>query len=51
MISAQHERLQQDSFNLQSFIQELKDAGDVDRMKKIVSKKEYLDKRIAEIFS
>jgi len=49
MISAQVERLQNDSLNLESFIRQLEHEGDLDRMEKIKAKKTYLDKRIAEI--
>lgn len=49
MISAQIERLQQDSSQLEAFIQELRREGNHERAQKIEGKKDYLDTRIAEI--
>lgn len=49
MISAQLERLQKDSANLEAFIEQLRRNGDDVRAKKIETKKDYLDNRIEEI--
>ena len=51
MISAQIERLHQDSLNLVAFIKKLRKDGDVERARKIKAKKDYLDTRIAEIMA
>jgi len=49
MVSDQIERLHNDSVRLEAFITELKDIGDVDKMKTIIAKKNYLEQRLAEI--
>lgn len=49
MVSAQLERLQQDSAGLENFITQLKQIGDDERAKRFELKKTYLDNRIAEM--
>lgn len=49
MVSAQIERLQQDSDNLSIYIKELKQQGNERLMNMIIQKKRYLDNRISEI--
>jgi cell division protein FtsB len=49
MISAQIERLHQDSSSLEAFIKTLREEGNDERADKIVKKQKYLDSRIAEI--
>jgi len=49
MVSAQINRLQKDSSQLELFINKLKSSGDHDRAVKITEKKDFLDNRIAEM--
>ena len=49
MVSAQLERLQQDSENLATFISQLQTSGEDELVKRFKLKKTYLDNRIAEI--
>ena len=49
MVSAQIERLQKDSEELEAYIHQLHTQGKTDRVTNFVRKKAYLDNRIAEI--
>ena len=49
MVSAQIERLQKDSEELEAYIRQLRTQGKTDRVPAFVAKKNYLDNRIAEI--
>jgi len=51
MVSAQIERLQNDSAQLVSFVDDLRRDGDNHRAQKIEAKLEYLNARITEIMS
>ena len=48
MTAIQLERLKQDSFELKHYADILKKRGLFERMKKILEKREYIDRRIAE---
>ncbi len=49
MVSAQIERLQKDSEELEAYIQQLRYQGKENRVSDFVRKKTFLDNRIAEI--
>lgn len=49
MTAIQLDRLRQDSIELNNYAQKLEKRGMIDRMVKILEKKEYLDQRIAAI--
>jgi hypothetical protein len=48
MTATQLERLKQDSMELESYANKLKRKGLIDRMKKILEKQSFIDRRIAE---
>jgi len=48
MTATQLERLKQDSMELESYANKLKRKGMIDRMKKILEKQSFIDRRIAE---
>jgi len=48
MTATQLERLKQDSMELESYANKLKRKGLLDRMKKILEKRSFIDRRIAE---
>lgn len=49
MTAIQLDRLRQDSIELKNYARKLEKRGMIDRMVKILEKKEYLDQRIAAI--
>lgn len=49
MTAIQLERLKQDSIELETYAKKLKRKGLIDRMKKVLEKRAYLDRRIAEV--
>lgn len=49
MTAIQLDRLRQDSIELNNYARKLEKRGMIDRMVKILEKKEYLDQRIAAI--
>ena len=48
MTANQLERLKQDSMELESYAKKLKRKGMIERMKKILEKQSFVDRRIAE---
>jgi len=48
MTATQLERLKQGSMELESYANKLKRKGLIDRMKKILEKQSFIDRRIAE---
>lgn len=48
MTATQLDRLKQDSMELESYANKLKRKGLIDRMKKILEKQSFIDRRIAE---
>ena len=49
MVLAQLERLKKDSKELVIYARKLEKKGNFDRMKKILRKQDFLDRRIAEV--
>lgn len=49
MTAIQLDRLKQDSIELNNYAQKLEKRGMIDRMVKILEKKQFLDQRIAAI--
>ena len=49
MTAIQLERLKQDSIELETYAKKLKRKGLIDRMKKVLEKRAYLDRRIAKV--
>jgi hypothetical protein len=49
MTAIQLERLEQDVVELDRYAQKLKRRGLIDRMKKILEKKDFLERRIAAV--
>jgi hypothetical protein len=49
MTTAQLERLKKDSNDLQTYAEKLKRKGLINRMKKILEKRAFLNQRIAEV--
>tara|TARA_B100000902_G_scaffold63070_1_gene69942 strand:+ start:8119 stop:8274 length:156 start_codon:yes stop_codon:yes gene_type:complete len=49
MTAIQLERLKQDSMELETYAEKLKKKGLIDRMKKVLQKRAFLDRRIAEV--
>lgn len=50
MISTQLEKLRKDSAELQKFAEKLRKEGDHELVKKIVSKRNYLNQRIEKVY-
>lgn len=49
MVLAQLERLQKDSNELEIYAKKLEKKGQIDRMRKILKKQDFLKRRIAEV--
>ena len=49
MVLAQLERLKKDATELEIYARKLEKKGNVDRMKKILKKHDFLKRRIAEV--
>ena len=50
MVLAQLERLKKDANELEIYARKLEKKGNVDRMKKILKKQDFLKRRIAEVY-
>lgn len=49
MVLAQLERLKKDAHELEIYARKLEKKGNVDRMRKILKKQDFLKRRIAEV--
>lgn len=50
MVLAQLERLKKDANELEIYARKLEKKGNVDRMRKILKKQDFLKRRIAEVY-